>query len=65
MSWRTIVISQSAKLDYQMGFMVVRQRETTRIHISEIAMVIIESTAVSLTAVLVQRDGGNCRRGAI
>lgn len=52
MSWRTVVISNSAKLDYQMGFMVVRGRETTKIHIDEISLVLIESTAVSITAAL-------------
>lgn len=52
MSWRTIVISKSAKLDYQMGYMVVRQEATTKIHLGEIAVVIIETTAVSLTAAL-------------
>lgn len=52
MSWRTVVISSSAKLDYQLGFLVVRKEEIVKIHISEIAMLIIESTAVSLTAAL-------------
>ena len=52
MSWRTIVVSKSTKLDYQMGFMVVRSDKTLRIHIDEIYMVIVESTAVSLTAAL-------------
>ena len=52
MSWRVVVISNSAKIDYQMGFMVVRQKNTTKIHISEISVLIIESTAVSLTAAL-------------
>lgn len=52
MSWRTIVISSSAKLDYQMGYMVVRRDAVTKIFISEIHTVIIESTAVSLTAAL-------------
>ena len=52
MSWRTVVISNSAKLDYKMGYMVVRQREITKIHISEIALLLIESTAVSMTASL-------------
>ncbi len=52
MSWRTVVISNSAKLDYQMGYMVVRQESTIKIHMSEISMVIIESTAVSLTVAL-------------
>lgn len=52
MSWRTIVISSSAKLDYQMGYMIVRKDTVTKIHISEIHTVLIESTAVSLTAAL-------------
>lgn len=52
MSWRTVVISNVAKLDYQIGYLVVRGQETTRIHIKEIRMLIIESTAVSMTAYL-------------
>ena len=52
MSWRTIVVSNTSKLDYQLGFMVVRGEETVKIHINEIEMLIIESTAVSLTAYL-------------
>jgi CRISPR-associated endonuclease Cas1 subtype II len=52
MSWRTVVISQSAKLDYQLGFLVVRREEVVKIHISEISVLIIENTAVSLTAAL-------------
>jgi Uncharacterized protein predicted to be involved in DNA repair len=52
MSWRTVVISNRAKLDLQMGFLVVRGERTTKIHIGEIATLLIESTAVSLTASL-------------
>lgn len=52
MSWRTVVVASSAKLDYQLGYLVVRKEDVTKIHINEIAMVIIESTAVSLTAAL-------------
>ena len=52
MSWRTIVISSNAKLDYQMGYLVVRGQETRKIYISEISAIIIESTAVSMTAYL-------------
>ena len=52
MSWRTVVGASSAKLDYQLGYLVVRKEDVTKIHINEIAMVIIESTAVSLTAAL-------------
>lgn len=52
MSWRTVVIANSAKLDYQMGFLVVRGHETSKIHISEIHTLMIETTSVSLTASL-------------
>lgn len=52
MSWRTVVVSSSAKLDYQLGFMVIRKQDVVKIHISEIAVVLIETTAVSLTAAL-------------
>ncbi len=52
MSWRTVVISNSAKLDYKMGYMIVRGSEIKKIHMSEIALLLIESTAVSITASL-------------
>lgn len=52
MSWRTVVITQSAKLDYKMGFLVVRQKETVKIHLSEISVLIAETTSISLTASL-------------
>ena len=47
-----MVISSRAKLDYQLGYLVVRGEETTRIHLSEISTLLIESTAVSMTAYL-------------
>lgn len=53
MSWRTIVISNNAKLDYQMGYLVVRNREVLKIHLSEVSILIVESTGVSLTAALI------------
>lgn len=49
MSWRIVVISKRAKLDYQLGYMVVRNEEVTKIHLGEISTVLIESTAVSIT----------------
>ena len=53
MSWRVIVISKRAKLDLQLGKMVVRSDEITKIVLSEISTIIIESTAVSITASLI------------
>ena len=53
MTWRTVVIRERAKLDYSLNFMTVRQEEGVRkISLGEIYMVIVENTAVSLTAVL-------------
>lgn len=52
MSWRSIVISSSAKLDYQMGYLVVRKDTTVKVHMNEVGLLLIESTAVSLTAAL-------------
>ena len=53
MSWRVVVITKRAKLDLQLGKMVVRSDETVRIVLSEISTIIIESTAVSLTTSLI------------
>ena len=52
MSCRIVVISKRAKLDYQLGYMVVRNEEVTKIHLGEISTVLIESTAVSITTSL-------------
>lgn len=53
MSWRMVVISSRSKLDFKMNYMIIRKDfETTKVYIDEIYMLIIESTAVSLTAVL-------------
>ena len=53
MSWRTVVIGSRSKLDFKMNYMIIRKDfETTKVYIDEIYMLIIESTAVSLTAVL-------------
>jgi CRISPR-associated endonuclease Cas1 subtype II len=52
MSWRTVVISNSAKLDYQLGFLIVRREDVVKIHLSEISVLLIETTSVSLTAAL-------------
>lgn len=53
MSWRTVVITGSAKLDYKMDYLIVRKTDnTTRVFIGEIGMLIVESTSVSLTTML-------------
>ena len=52
MSWRIVVISKRAKLEYNLGYLVVRNEEITKIHLNEISMLIVESTSVSLTTSL-------------
>lgn len=52
MSWRTVVISGRCKLDLKMGYMVVRAEETRRIYLDEIAVLMIENPAVSMTCAL-------------
>lgn len=53
MSWRVVTISSISKLDYKMDYLVVRNSEKTiRIHLSEISVLVLESTAISLTSYL-------------
>lgn len=52
MSWRIVVISKRAKLDYQLGYLVVRNESVTKIHLGEISTLMIESTAVFITTSL-------------
>lgn len=54
MSWRTVVISSVCKLDVNMGFLVVRGEETKKIFLDEIAILMIENPAVSLTGCLIE-----------
>lgn len=49
MSWRTVVITSRCKLDFKMGYMVVRTEETKKVLLDEIAVLLIENPAVSLT----------------
>lgn len=51
MGWRTVVLSRRAKVEYSMGYMVVRGQEKKRLFMDEVQLVVIATTAVSLTAV--------------
>ena len=53
MGWRTVIISEQAKLDYKMGNMVVRGYNTTKIFLDEIETLVIENSSVSLTSYLI------------
>lgn len=56
MSWRNVVITGTAKLDYKMNYLVVRKQESINsILIDEIGTLIIESTMVSLTTTLLSQ----------
>ena len=53
MSWRTVVVTGIAKLDFKMDYLVIRKKEEThKVYLSEIGTLLIESTAISLTAML-------------
>ena len=54
MSWRIVVIENQAKLDYKMGYMVVRGLETKRVLPDDIGILLIENPAVSLTGILIE-----------
>ena len=53
MSWRTVVIDSQSKLDYKMGYLVVRSFETKRVLLDEIAILVIENPGVSMTGYLI------------
>lgn len=47
MSWREVIVTTQCKLDYKMGYLVIRGEDVKRIFLDEIAMLIIENPAVS------------------
>ena len=54
MSWCTVIITNRCKLDYRMGYMVVRGDEIKRVFVDEIAVLVIENPAVSFTGCLME-----------
>ena len=53
MSWRVVVVSSCAKLELKTSYLVIRtENDIKKIHLSEMSVLIIESTAVSITAAL-------------
>lgn len=56
MGWRVVVVTNPSKLDYSMGYLAVRDVEkTTRVHLDEISVLIVENTASSVTAALLSQ----------
>lgn len=52
MGFRTVVVNSRCKLEFRLNYMVVRGETEKRIFIREISTLIVQSTAVSLTAAL-------------
>ncbi len=59
MSWRTVIIGSQSKLDYRMGYLVIRkpdvQKQTQKILIDEIRTLVLENPAVSITGYLLSQ----------
>ena len=52
MSWRIVTVASRCKLECRLDYLVSRGEQTIKVHLSEIAVLIVENTAVSLTAAL-------------
>ena len=55
MGWGTVLIAGRAKLDLKLNNLVIRKEEIVKIHIPEIAVLIIDSTMVSFTTALIEK----------
>lgn len=53
MSYRTVIITNKAKLSFKNNYMIVRNEEVTMIHLSEINIIVIDTTQVSITTYLI------------
>ena len=53
MSWRTVIIESKAKLSYKNDHLVIRAEDVHMVHLSEIAVVLVESTAAVITSYLI------------
>lgn len=52
MGFRTVIVNSRCKLEFRLNFMILRGETERRIYIDEISTLIVQSTAVSLTAAL-------------
>lgn len=60
MGWRTVVVTGNAKLEYKLDYLVIRKLDSSsKIHLSEIKMLIVESTSASLTTMLLSELNKN------
>lgn len=51
MGWRQVIVDTPGKLSFQNGYLILRNETLTKIHISEIRILIISSTMVNITCV--------------
>ena len=52
MSWRTVIVSNRCKLSYKNNYLIIRNDEIQMIHLSEINIIVIDTTQVSITTYL-------------
>lgn len=52
MSWRTVVITNRCKLTYKNNYLIIRKEDNEMIHLSEVGIVMVDSTMVSITTYL-------------
>ena len=56
MSWRVVVVSSRAKLEYKLGYLVIRYTDDVRkVFLPDISVLLIENTGCSITAALLQK----------
>lgn len=55
MSFRTIVINNRAKLDYELNYLVVKNENVTKIPIKEISLLLINNVQSSITTYLISK----------
>ena len=59
MSFRTIIITQKAKLSYKDNFMMITSEDVKMVHLSEINTIIVESNMVQISAYLLNQIAKN------
>ena len=52
MGFRTVIVNTRCKLEHRLNFLIIRGETERRVYINEINTLIVQSTAVSLTASL-------------
>lgn len=52
MSWRTVVVTEKCKLSYKNNYMIIRNEEVKMVHLSEMNLLVIDTTLVSITSIL-------------